>query len=207
MARPKIALIGSGQIGGTLAHLAAAKELGDVVLFDIAEGVPQGKGLDIAESAPVDGFDARFTGADEITYFLADTAAGGAGGGVTARSGTGTVTLVAGNVVGDLDLDGRAGDGFLQIELQVVAQIGAAEGAIATAPLTEDVAKHLVEDVAETGPATQTRRNRIHLGLTPPKLAVNPVLASDFLPAALDTIERHSVAIDIELYGYPAIGG
>jgi malate dehydrogenase len=62
MARPKIALIGAGQIGGTLAHLAALKELGDVVLFDIAEGVPQGKALDIAESAPVDGFDARLTG-------------------------------------------------------------------------------------------------------------------------------------------------
>ena len=62
MARKKIALIGAGQIGGTLAHLAGLKELGDVVLFDIAEGVPQGKGLDIAESAPVDGFDAAYTG-------------------------------------------------------------------------------------------------------------------------------------------------
>jgi malate dehydrogenase len=55
----KIALIGAGMIGGTLAHLAALKELGDVVLFDIAEGTPQGKALDIAQSAPVDGFDAR----------------------------------------------------------------------------------------------------------------------------------------------------
>ncbi len=62
MARKKIALIGAGQIGGTLAHLAGLKELGDVVLFDIAEGIPQGKGLDIAESAPVDGFDASYTG-------------------------------------------------------------------------------------------------------------------------------------------------
>jgi malate dehydrogenase len=62
MARKKIALIGAGQIGGTLAHLAGLKELGDVVLFDIAEGIPQGKGLDIAESAPVDGFDAAYTG-------------------------------------------------------------------------------------------------------------------------------------------------
>ncbi len=62
MARPKIALIGAGQIGGTLAHLAALKELGDVVLFDIAEGTPQGKALDIAESAPVDGFDATLKG-------------------------------------------------------------------------------------------------------------------------------------------------
>ena len=64
MARPKIALIGAGQIGGTLAHLAALKELGDVVLFDIAEGTPQGKALDIAESAPVDKFDATITGAN-----------------------------------------------------------------------------------------------------------------------------------------------
>ena len=50
MARHKIALIGSGQIGGTLAHLAGLKELGDVVMFDIAEGIPQGKSLDIAQS-------------------------------------------------------------------------------------------------------------------------------------------------------------
>ena len=64
MARKKIALIGSGQIGGTLAHLVGLKELGDVVLFDIAEGVPQGKGLDIAESSPVDGFDAAYKGAN-----------------------------------------------------------------------------------------------------------------------------------------------
>src|SRR3984893_5254079 len=64
MARDKIALIGSGQIGGTLAHLIGLKELGDVVLFDIAEGVPQGKSLDIAQSSPVDGFDAHFTGAN-----------------------------------------------------------------------------------------------------------------------------------------------
>ena len=63
MARRKIALIGAGQIGGTLAHLASLKELGDVVLFDIADGVPQGKALDIAESAPVDGFDAGLKGA------------------------------------------------------------------------------------------------------------------------------------------------
>ena len=63
MARKKIALIGAGQIGGTLAHLAALKELGDIVLFDIVDGVPQGKSLDLAESAPVDGFNARLTGA------------------------------------------------------------------------------------------------------------------------------------------------
>jgi malate dehydrogenase len=64
MARPKIALIGAGQIGGTLAHLAAIKELGDVVLFDIAEGTPQGKALDIAQSGPSEGFDAAMKGAN-----------------------------------------------------------------------------------------------------------------------------------------------
>src|SRR6202050_1151171 len=62
MARNKIALIGAGQIGGTLAHLIGLKELGDVVLFDVAEGVPQGKSLDLIESSPVEGFDTRFTG-------------------------------------------------------------------------------------------------------------------------------------------------
>ncbi len=65
MARNKIALIGSGMIGGTLAHLLSLKELGDVVLFDIAEGIPQGKGLDIAQSAPVEGFDARLNGVND----------------------------------------------------------------------------------------------------------------------------------------------
>ena len=62
MARNKIALIGAGQIGGTLAHLVGLKELGDVVLFDIAEGIPQGKSLDLAQSSPVEGFDAKFVG-------------------------------------------------------------------------------------------------------------------------------------------------
>ena len=62
MARPKIALIGAGQIGGTLAHLAAIKELGDVVMFDIAPGTPEGKALDIAEAGPSEGFDAAMSG-------------------------------------------------------------------------------------------------------------------------------------------------
>jgi malate dehydrogenase len=65
MARKKIALIGAGMIGGTLAHLAAQKELGDVVLFDIAEGIPEGKGLDIAESSPIDGYDSRLKGTQD----------------------------------------------------------------------------------------------------------------------------------------------
>jgi len=62
MARRKIALIGGGQIGGTLAHLVGLKELGDVVMFDIMEGLPQGKSLDIAQAGPVEGYDARFKG-------------------------------------------------------------------------------------------------------------------------------------------------
>ncbi|EDQ05495.1 Malate dehydrogenase [Sulfitobacter indolifex] len=65
MARPKIALIGAGQIGGTLAHLAALKELGDVVLFDIAEGTPEGKALDIASSGPSGKFDATMSGTQD----------------------------------------------------------------------------------------------------------------------------------------------
>ena len=62
MKRNKIALIGSGQIGGTLAHLVGLKELGDIVLFDIADGIPQGKALDIAESSPISAFDANIIG-------------------------------------------------------------------------------------------------------------------------------------------------
>jgi len=65
MARPKIALIGGGQIGGVLAQLCALRELGDVVLFDIVEGLPQGKCLDIAEAAPVDGFDVQLKGTND----------------------------------------------------------------------------------------------------------------------------------------------
>src|SRR6187551_2427452 len=62
MARKKIALIGAGNIGGTLAHLAAIKELGDVVLFDVVEGLPQGKALDISQSLAVEKVDAKVTG-------------------------------------------------------------------------------------------------------------------------------------------------
>ncbi len=67
MARSKIALIGAGMIGGTLAHLAAMRELGDIVLFDIAEGIPQGKALDIAQAAPVDGFDVALKGSSDYS--------------------------------------------------------------------------------------------------------------------------------------------
>ena len=62
MPRSRIALIGGGQIGGTLAHLVGLKELGDVVLFDIVEGLPQGKTLDLAQSGPIEGFDAKLKG-------------------------------------------------------------------------------------------------------------------------------------------------
>ncbi len=65
MARPKIALIGGGQIGGVLAQLCALRELGDVVLFDIVENMPQGKTLDIAEASPVDGFDVNLSGTND----------------------------------------------------------------------------------------------------------------------------------------------
>jgi malate dehydrogenase len=67
MARPKIALIGSGNIGGTLAFLIGLKELGDVVMFDIADGVPQGKALDIVESSPVEGFDSAMSGGSDYS--------------------------------------------------------------------------------------------------------------------------------------------
>ena len=67
MARNKIALVGSGNIGGTLAHLIGLKELGDVIMFDIAEGVPQGKALDILQSTPIEGVDAHYSGANDYS--------------------------------------------------------------------------------------------------------------------------------------------
>ena len=67
MARKKIALVGAGNIGGTLAHLIGLKELGDVVMFDIAEGIPQGKSLDIAESTPVEGVNASYQGGNDYS--------------------------------------------------------------------------------------------------------------------------------------------
>jgi malate dehydrogenase len=105
MARDKIALIGSGQIGGTLAHLIGLKELGDVVLFDIAEGVPQGKALDIAQSSPVDGFDAAFTGAN--SYEALDNA---------------NVCIVTAGVPRK---PGMSRDDLLSINLKVMEQVGA----------------------------------------------------------------------------------
>ncbi len=112
MARAKIALIGAGQIGGTLAHLAALKELGDVVLFDIADGTPQGKALDIAESAPVDGFDAAMSG----TTDYADIAGA-------------DVCIVTAGVARK---PGMSRDDLLGINLKVMKSVG--EGIAAHAP-------------------------------------------------------------------------
>jgi malate dehydrogenase len=67
MARNKISLVGAGNIGGTLALLAGLKELGDVMLFDIAEGMPQGKALDIAQASPIESFNASVTGSNDYT--------------------------------------------------------------------------------------------------------------------------------------------
>ena len=105
MARRKIALIGAGMIGGTLAHLVGLKELGDVVIFDIVEGLPQGKALDIAESSPVEGFDAKLKGTNEY----ADIA------------GADVVIVTAGVP----RKPGMSRDDLLEINLKVMAQVGA----------------------------------------------------------------------------------
>ena len=112
MARSKIALIGAGNIGGTLAHLAALKELGDVVLFDIAEGMPEGKALDIAESGPSEGFDAAMSG----TQDYADIAGA-------------DVCIVTAGVARK---PGMSRDDLLGINLKVMKSVG--EGIAAHAP-------------------------------------------------------------------------
>ena len=104
MARNKIALIGGGQIGGTLAHLAALKELGDVTMFDIVEGLPQGKTLDIAQAGPVEGYDAHFKG----TQSYADIA------------GADVVIVTAGVP----RKPGMSRDDLLGINLKVMAAVG-----------------------------------------------------------------------------------
>jgi malate dehydrogenase len=105
MARSKIALIGAGQIGGTLALLAGLKELGDIVLFDVMEGVPQGKALDIAEASPVEGFDARLSGTQ----------------GYAAIEGADVVIVTAGIP----RKPGMSRDDLLTINLKVMEQVGA----------------------------------------------------------------------------------
>jgi malate dehydrogenase len=105
MARHRIALIGGGMIGGTLAHLAGLKELGDVIIFDIADGIPQGKSLDIAQSGPVEGFDAKFWGTNR--YEMIEGA---------------DVCIVTAGVPRK---PGMSRDDLLGINLKVMAQVGA----------------------------------------------------------------------------------
>ncbi|HUH77287.1 MAG TPA: malate dehydrogenase [Devosia sp.] len=105
MARKKIALIGSGQIGGTLAHLAALKDLGDIVLFDIVDGVPQGKALDISQSAPVEGYDAKISGTSKYEDL----------------AGADVVIVTAGVP----RKPGMSRDDLLEINLKVMEQVGA----------------------------------------------------------------------------------
>src|SRR6476661_5520848 len=105
MARKKIALIGAGQIGGTLAHLAATKELGDVILFDIVDGVPQGKALDLSQSAPVEGFNATIKGTSEYKDI----------------AGADVVIVTAGVP----RKPGMSRDDLLEINLKVMEQVGA----------------------------------------------------------------------------------
>ena len=112
MARKKIALIGGGQIGGTLALLAGLKELGDVVIFDIAEGLPQGKALDLAEASPVEGYNAALSGTN--TY--------------KDLKGADVVIVTAGVP----RKPGMSRDDLLGINLKVMAQVG--EGIAKFAP-------------------------------------------------------------------------
>lgn len=105
MARKKIALIGAGQIGGTLAHLTASKELGDVVLFDIVDGVPQGKALDLAQTSAVDGYDSKLKGTSEYKDI----------------AGADVVIVTAGVP----RKPGMSRDDLLEINLKVMEQVGA----------------------------------------------------------------------------------
>ncbi|GAB4233588.1 MAG: malate dehydrogenase [Methyloligellaceae bacterium] len=105
MARNKIALIGAGMIGGTLAHLAGLKEMGDVVLFDIAEGIPEGKALDLAQSSPVEGFDANLKGTNAYKDI----------------KGADVVIVTAGVP----RKPGMSRDDLLEINLKVMGQVGA----------------------------------------------------------------------------------
>ena len=105
MARPRIALIGAGQIGGTLAHLVGLRELGDVILFDVVEGVPEGKSLDIAEASPIAGFDAKFAGTS--AYAAIKNA---------------DVCIIT---AGSPRKPGMSRDDLLEINLKVMEQVGA----------------------------------------------------------------------------------
>ena len=102
--RNKIALIGSGNIGGTLAHLAAIKEIGDVTLFDIADGIPQGKALDLAQSGPVESFDCNISGSNNYS----------------ALSGSNVVIVTAGVA----RKPGMSRDDLVEINTKVMKQVG-----------------------------------------------------------------------------------
>jgi malate dehydrogenase len=106
MARKKIALIGAGQIGGTLALLLGLKQLGDVVMCDVVEGVPQGKSLDLAEATPVEGFDARYVGSNDYS----------------AIAGADVVIVTAGVP----RKPGMSRDDLIGINAKIVSQVGAA---------------------------------------------------------------------------------
>ncbi len=105
MARKKIALIGAGQIGGTLALLAGMKELGDIILFDVVEGIPQGKALDLVEASPVEDFDAKIAGTNSYE----------------AIEGADVIIVTAGVP----RKPGMSRDDLLGINLKVMAQVGA----------------------------------------------------------------------------------
>src|SRR5579862_1196894 len=96
MARNKIALVGAGQVGGTIAHLAGLKELGDIVLLDIVEGVPQGKALDIAEVAPIEGYDAVIRGSHDYAA-MAGADVGVVTAGIARRPGMSRDDLIGTN--------------------------------------------------------------------------------------------------------------
>jgi malate dehydrogenase len=105
MARNRIALVGAGQIGGTLAHLAAIRELGEIVLFDVVDGVPQGKALDLSQSAPVEGYVPKLKGTNEYAE-LKDS----------------DVVIVTAGVPRK---PGMSRDDLLEINLKVMEQVGA----------------------------------------------------------------------------------
>ena len=105
MAKTKIALIGAGQIGGTLAHLVALKDLGDITLFDIVDGTPQGKALDLSQAGAVDGFDAELKGTSEYKDI----------------AGANVVIVTAGVP----RKPGMSRDDLLEINLKVMEQVGA----------------------------------------------------------------------------------
>ena len=105
MARNKVALIGAGMIGGTLAHLIGLKELGDVVVFDIVDGMPKGKSLDIGQSSPVEGFDCKLAGTTEYADI----------------EGADIVIVTAGVP----RKPGMSRDDLLEINLKVMEQVGA----------------------------------------------------------------------------------